>query len=231
MAVTPVLTARAVNQLAAGLFDGKRTQPWVVVTSGFASSEPEIPVGELLESIGDVTQIFTIQTGELTRQLSDLLPERLQVYGGAGRSYPVGFTAEAPPGSSRLRFPQPTGQRAAEQLIADALGHAQAAGLFAKPPASSRPAAGTIAGFLAGGERAMVSLEHGNFLVNTGAKLVMVDCGGAKMLGPHAGRLPAALAQLGIAPDQIDEVYVTHMHGDLVRLAARPLLKNPFAAA
>lgn len=69
------------------------------------------------------------------------------------------------------------------------------------------------------------------FLVNTGAKLVMVDCGGAKMLGPHAGRLPAALAQLGIAPDQIDGVYVTHLHGDLARLAARPLLKNPFAAA
>ena len=52
------------------------------------------------------------------------------------------------------------------------------------------------------------------FLVNTGSKLVMIDAGGAKMLGPTAGRMPAALAQLGIDPGQVDEVYVTHMHGD-----------------
>ncbi len=60
------------------------------------------------------------------------------------------------------------------------------------------------------------------FLVNTGAKLVMVDCGGAKMLGPTAGRMPQALAQLGISPDQVDEVYVTHMHGDHLHGAVTP---------
>jgi glyoxylase-like metal-dependent hydrolase (beta-lactamase superfamily II) len=52
------------------------------------------------------------------------------------------------------------------------------------------------------------------FMVNTGDKLVMIDCGGAKMLGPNAGRMPQALAQIGIDPGQIDEVYITHMHGD-----------------
>jgi glyoxylase-like metal-dependent hydrolase (beta-lactamase superfamily II) len=60
------------------------------------------------------------------------------------------------------------------------------------------------------------------FLVNTGARLVMIDCGGAKMLGPTAGRMPAALAQLGIAPEQVDEVYVTHMHGDHLHGAVTP---------
>lgn len=60
------------------------------------------------------------------------------------------------------------------------------------------------------------------FLVNTGTKLVMVDCGGAKMLGPTAGRMPAALAQLGITPEQVDEVYVTHMHGDHLHGAVTP---------
>jgi glyoxylase-like metal-dependent hydrolase (beta-lactamase superfamily II) len=34
------------------------------------------------------------------------------------------------------------------------------------------------------------------------------------MLGPTAGRLPQALAQAGIDPAQIDEVFITHMHGD-----------------
>ena len=60
------------------------------------------------------------------------------------------------------------------------------------------------------------------FLVNTGPKLVMIDCGGAKMLGPNAGRMPQALAQLGIDPAQVDEVYVTHMHGDHLHGAVTP---------
>ncbi len=61
-----------------------------------------------------------------------------------------------------------------------------------------------------------------SFLVNTGDKLVMIDCGGAKMLGPTAGRMPQALQQLGIDPAQVDEVYITHMHGDHLHGAVTP---------
>ena len=61
-----------------------------------------------------------------------------------------------------------------------------------------------------------------SFLVNTGAKLVMIDCGGARMLGPTAGRMPQALQQLGIDPGQVDEVYITHMHGDHLHGAVTP---------
>jgi len=60
------------------------------------------------------------------------------------------------------------------------------------------------------------------FLVNTGDKLVLVDCGGAKMLGPTAGRLPQALAQMGVEPGMVDEVYITHMHGDHLHGAVTP---------
>lgn len=60
------------------------------------------------------------------------------------------------------------------------------------------------------------------FLVNTGDKLVLVDCGGARMLGPTAGRLPQAMAAAGIAPEQVDEVYITHMHGDHLHGAVTP---------
>lgn len=59
-----------------------------------------------------------------------------------------------------------------------------------------------------------IRLPVNTFLVNTGEKLVLIDAGGARMLGPTAGRLPQALAQAGIDPAQIDEVYITHMHGD-----------------
>jgi glyoxylase-like metal-dependent hydrolase (beta-lactamase superfamily II) len=59
-----------------------------------------------------------------------------------------------------------------------------------------------------------IRLPVNTFLVNTGEKLVLIDAGGARMLGPTAGRLPQALAQAGIDPAQIDEVFITHMHGD-----------------
>lgn len=61
-----------------------------------------------------------------------------------------------------------------------------------------------------------------SFLVNTGDKVVMVDCGGAKMLGPTAGRMPQALAAAGLEPWQVDEVYITHMHGDHLHGAVTP---------
>jgi glyoxylase-like metal-dependent hydrolase (beta-lactamase superfamily II) len=60
------------------------------------------------------------------------------------------------------------------------------------------------------------------FLVNTGDKLVMVDCGGARMLGLKAGRMPLALAQAGYDAAQVDEVYITHMHGDHLHGAVTP---------
>jgi glyoxylase-like metal-dependent hydrolase (beta-lactamase superfamily II) len=60
------------------------------------------------------------------------------------------------------------------------------------------------------------------FMVNTGEKLILVDCGGAKMLGPTAGRVPQGLAQLGIDPGMIDEVYITHAHGDHLHGAVTP---------
>ena len=78
--------------------------------------------------------------------------------------------------------------------------HLEAAGLFGSP----------------------IRTAVNTFLVNTGAKLVLIDCGGAKMLGPNAGRLPQALAQLGLEPGQIDEVYITHMHGDHLHGAVTP---------
>ena len=61
---------------------------------------------------------------------------------------------------------------------------------------------------------APMRLPVNTFLVNTGDKLVLLDAGGARLLGPTAGRLPQCLAAAGIEPGQIDEVYITHMHGD-----------------
>lgn len=60
------------------------------------------------------------------------------------------------------------------------------------------------------------------FLVNTGDKLVLLDTGGAKFLGPNAGRLAQGLAAAGVTPSQIDEIYITHSHGDHLHGAVTP---------
>jgi len=52
------------------------------------------------------------------------------------------------------------------------------------------------------------------FLVNTGSKLVLIDTGAGVTFGPTVGKLLANLKAAGYRPDQVDEIYITHMHGD-----------------
>lgn len=52
------------------------------------------------------------------------------------------------------------------------------------------------------------------YLVNTGSKLVLIDTGTGGNFGPTAGMLLANLKAAGYRPEQVDEIYITHMHGD-----------------
>lgn len=54
------------------------------------------------------------------------------------------------------------------------------------------------------------------YLVNTGSKLVMIDTGAGKLFGPTLGNLLTNLRAAGYEPEQVDEIYITHMHGDHV---------------
>ncbi|GAA1511099.1 hypothetical protein BJ978_001557 [Agromyces terreus] len=162
MTYTRVDTVSAVTDLARGLFDRERDRPWVVVTSAFGAREPELDVDDLVAEVGDVSRVFAIETGDLTRELSRLLPDRLDVYGGAGRSYPIGFDPATSTSESRLRFPLPTAALATDRLITDVLAHANAAGLFESTQLRAVAASGTVTGILADGSRAIVDLgEHG----------------------------------------------------------------------
>ena len=52
------------------------------------------------------------------------------------------------------------------------------------------------------------------FLVNAGSKLVLIDTGAGVTFGPTLGKLLANLKAAGYRPEQVDEIYITHMHGD-----------------
>lgn len=54
------------------------------------------------------------------------------------------------------------------------------------------------------------------YLINTGEKLVLIDTGAAGLFGPTLGKLAANLKAAGYQPEQVDEVYITHMHPDHV---------------
>ena len=54
------------------------------------------------------------------------------------------------------------------------------------------------------------------YLVNTGSRLVLVDTGAGAFFGPTLGKLVQNLRAAGYAPEQIDDVLITHMHPDHV---------------
>jgi glyoxylase-like metal-dependent hydrolase (beta-lactamase superfamily II) len=52
------------------------------------------------------------------------------------------------------------------------------------------------------------------FLINTGTKLVLIDTGTGGAMGPTTGKLLGNLRAAGYTPEQVDEIHITHMHGD-----------------
>lgn len=54
------------------------------------------------------------------------------------------------------------------------------------------------------------------YLVNTGAQLVLVDTGAAKLFGPTLGNVLVNLKASGYNPEQVDVVLLTHLHADHV---------------
>jgi glyoxylase-like metal-dependent hydrolase (beta-lactamase superfamily II) len=61
-----------------------------------------------------------------------------------------------------------------------------------------------------------VETSVNGYLINTGSKLVLVDAGSGSLFGPTLGKLVANLKAAGYQPEQVDEIYVTHMHADHV---------------
>ena len=54
------------------------------------------------------------------------------------------------------------------------------------------------------------------YLINTGTRLVLVDAGAGTLFGPTLGKLLASLQAAGYKPEQVDDVFLTHMHPDHV---------------
>ncbi|MGF1475807.1 MAG: MBL fold metallo-hydrolase [Geminicoccaceae bacterium] len=54
------------------------------------------------------------------------------------------------------------------------------------------------------------------YLIQTPNNTVLVDGGAGSAFGPTAGNLPAAIEAAGVAPDDVDTLFCTHLHPDHV---------------
>ncbi|OJH36218.1 MBL fold metallo-hydrolase [Cystobacter ferrugineus] len=52
------------------------------------------------------------------------------------------------------------------------------------------------------------------YLINTGARLFLVDTGAGELIGPSAGQLVTSIRAAGYQPEQVDAVLLTHAHPD-----------------
>jgi len=59
-----------------------------------------------------------------------------------------------------------------------------------------------------------IETSDNGYLINTGTKLVLVDTGAGSFFGPTLGNLVANLKASGYQPEQVDEIYITHLHPD-----------------
>ena len=64
--------------------------------------------------------------------------------------------------------------------------------------------------------KAPVETSVNGYLINTGSKVVLIDTGAGALFGPTLGKLANHVKAAGYTPEQIDEIYITHLHPDHV---------------
>ena len=82
----------------------------------------------------------------------------------------------------------------------------------------ANPGAEKIDEYLANAYQPAGSIRNGvnAYLINTGKKLILIDSGAADLFGPNAGLFPGNLSDVGVKPEDIDQILITHIHPDHV---------------
>ncbi len=67
-------------------------------------------------------------------------------------------------------------------------------------------------------------------LVKVGGRVMLFDTGAGTGMGEGAGKLAAALAEAGVTPDSVTDIFISHLHGDhvggLIDAAGDPVFGN-----
>lgn len=120
---------RSSAALAALLNGNTRRKPVVLITSPAGRTEPWIDVEDISQEAGALAEVYLMPTGSFTWEFSNRMADGTQVYGGAGRVYPVGheWASDLTKSPLRFAFNEDDGRRATQQLISDMFRMASAA--------------------------------------------------------------------------------------------------------
>lgn len=86
-----------VARLADEILDAQRRHAVVCATSPTWSAEPLVDVAALSAAVRDAARVYVMPTGDLSWELTERLPPRLDVYGGAVRVWWPGVDYDADP--------------------------------------------------------------------------------------------------------------------------------------
>ncbi|NRQ50421.1 hypothetical protein [Aeromicrobium stalagmiti] len=160
-AVRRITTADEARLLAARLLETGRAKPVVVVAS-VDGDEPLLDPAVVQDGVGTYADVYWMPNGDVTWAFTAAMPPLTQVYGDAGRVYSVDNSWHDDARKSRLHL-FATAHRAKgvqDELIAEAMHAAAAAGLFARKATGLREVTATVKGFLSAG-RAYVRGDFG----------------------------------------------------------------------
>jgi hypothetical protein len=129
-----------------------RERAAVVVTRATGAPGPYINAAELGEELKGLADVFEIKTLEASWAFSEHMVPMTQVYGGAGRVYPVGTEWEANPYISPLRFAwgAAEGPAATRALLADAMRLSVQSRTVEAKPVADPEVTGQVMGIVAG---------------------------------------------------------------------------------
>ena len=229
-AIKRVTNTSEAEALAALLNGDTRTKPTVVVTVASGHTDPYADVERIAAEIGDLADLYLVTTGGHTWAFSNRMTPGTQVYGGAGRVYPIGLAWNVDLKQAPLRFAwnKSEGKKLTGQLIDDALDMAAAAGLFdsARTASTRERRAGTVRSIMS--ERALVDLGGGD-MASVPPQLAQAGVPIERVLAPgmHVdGVLEKKSRWLDIRESRptAEEALKTYAAGDVVPAEVRSVL-------
>jgi hypothetical protein len=223
--VLRVATALDVGHLAADILRRDRPYAVVCVTIPSWGSEPFIDVDVLAATLGPAAKVYVLPTGDLSWDLTDRLPPRLDVYGGATRVWWPDIGAEPDPYQHPLFYLHDRSQSA--EITEQILSAFEKRGLISnqRPEQGAEMAAVVTAvrawgaqltlegGVLAAVQRSRLTRATGllpELVLRPGQSVRVEIVSGV----PSEGRLPVSLKRF--EPDPWERVAAEYESGDLV---------------